>query len=221
MLINFLKNKEALLILVLTVLCYISATSFEYGYAYYFGYPVEVIALDSKSLFVGLSYLFLNAIYVMLIFFTPWPSTKEKTIKLTSISWIIMIIFTIQAYRHHSQYLSFFIITLSIIITTTYVVFKIVKNYNKNTGYLIWTIITPTITIAIFSFFIGLQIASLKTDFNFFHDNETDYVILRVYDGNVVAKSVDINKKTLGEEVLYIPSYNPEPMKLNKITINK
>lgn len=127
-----------------------------------------------------------------------------------------MIIFAIQAYRHHSQYLSFFIITLSII-TTTYVVFKIVKNYNKNTGYLIWSIITPTITIAIFSFFIGLQIASLKTDFNFFHDNETDYVILRVYDGNVVAKSVDINKKTLGED---IPSYNPEPMKLNKITIN-
>ncbi len=161
MLINFIKSKEALLILLITVLSYMSAISFEYGYAYHFDYPMEFITLDSKFLFVGLLYLFFNITCVMLMFFTPWPENREKAIKLTTVTVFIMIIFIVQSYRHGSKYCGFFVLTLSIA-TVTYLISRIVKNHKRNPSYLIWSATLPLIAIMTFSFLIGLQQAALK-----------------------------------------------------------
>lgn len=220
MLINLIKSKEALLILLITVLSYMSAISFEYGYAYHFDYPMEFITLDSKFLFVGLLFLFFNMTCVMLMFFTPWPENKEKAIKFTIFTVLVMIVFIVQSYRYNSKYFGFFILTLSIA-TVTYVIYRIVKNHKRNPGYFIWSAILPLIAIMTFSFLIGLQQASLKKEFDYFHDQLKDYVIIRLYDGNIIAKEVDIKEHTLGREILYIPSYNPDSMRLNKITIDQ
>ncbi|ENE4907677.1 hypothetical protein ACR70V_17180 [Klebsiella pneumoniae] len=220
MLINFIKSKEALLILLITVLSYMSAISFEYGYAYHFDYPMEFITLDSKFLFVGLLYLFFNITCVMLMFFTPWPENREKAIKLTTVTVFIMIIFIVQSYRHGSKYCGFFVLTLSIA-TVTYLISRIVKNHKRNPSYLIWSATLPLIAIMTFSFLIGLQQAALKKEFNYFHDQFKDYVIIRLYDGNLIAKEVDIKEHRLGSEILYIPSYNPDSMRLKKITIEQ
>lgn len=220
MIIDFIKSKEALLILAITVLSYMSAISFEYGYAYHFDYPIEFITLDSKFLFVGMSYLFFNIICVMLMFFTPWPESKVKAVKVTAVTVFIMIVFIVQSYRHKTEYGGFFVLSLSIA-TVTYIIYKIVKNHKRNPSYLIWSATLPLIAIMTFSFLIGLQQASLKKEFSYFHDQSKDYVIIRLYDGNLVAKEVNIKERKLGSEILYIPSYNPAPITLNKIKIEQ
>ncbi|HCB3514545.1 TPA: hypothetical protein MYV44_005643, partial [Klebsiella pneumoniae] len=114
----------------------------------------------------------------------------------------------------------FFVLTLSIA-TVTYLISRIVKNHKRNPSYLIWSATLPLIAIMTFSFLIGLQQAALKKEFNYFHDQFKDYVIIRLYDGNLIAKEVDIKEHRLGSEILYIPSYNPDSMRLKKITIEQ
>ncbi|HGT6077754.1 TPA: hypothetical protein ACM4HC_003919, partial [Escherichia coli] len=113
-----------------------------------------------------------------------------------------------------------FVLSLSIA-TVTYIIYKIVKNHKRNPSYLIWSATLPLIAIMTFSFLIGLQQASLKKEFSYFHDQSKDYVIIRLYDGNLVAKEVNIKERKLGSEILYIPSYNPAPITLNKIKIEQ
>lgn len=150
---DFLKTKEAFLILLLTIGTYTSAISFEYGYAFTFNYPKELIYVDSNSLFKSLIYIGLYIFFILATFYTPYPDKNDSIVRTTIRSSISIIAASgvIYILTGDSKLLNTFIIVTIIGLITALIRWLYRKKENGN-YYVVWSSAISMISLVLFSF---------------------------------------------------------------------
>ncbi|HHR6051697.1 TPA: hypothetical protein ACS7Z1_000969 [Providencia alcalifaciens] len=216
--ISMFYKKEAFVLLYISMLGYGLALSHEIGYSIYFSYDIEFIQIDAKSIYYGIvqsAAFFL--LYLAVLCTLKQTKTSDK-LKITQIiiylgliflfitPWSPKVVFT----NVISTFLLF--ITLSILIGIYYFLAKKDALSIPILGGI------GTLLILSLSVHFGLIKASSESLFNVFKYENSEYVIIRIYNGNVVGIKLE-GKELSKTEHIYIPSAQVKPLTLRGIHI--
>lgn len=197
-------QKEGLVILLLTVMSYGVALSYELGYAIYFSFDTEFIQIDIKAIYNGLisvSAYFLVALVLLTVFKQTQSSDNQKLIQVIVYVFLIGSLSTPPIPK----------IILGNIVTTIVIcfgmsIFYISYYYLANKDRLSLPILVGIACLFIISMstVIGISRAASETGINVFKWNDAEYGIIRIYNGNIIAIKVEDNKLSHTQKI-YIP----------------
>ncbi|EPL4465534.1 hypothetical protein MC862_001642 [Proteus mirabilis] len=200
---DFLKKKEAIIILFLTAMTYTSAISFEYGYAYVFEYPIELIYVDSNSLFKSLIYILVYITLIVITFFTPYPKNngiiKDIILVIVTTSFMLGLAIPIS----NDSKLPDIVSIISIAGLVSLIMRIVFSKRNENKSYLIWSFLLPPISLISLSFFIGMYQATVETEFFEFEIENKKYAVIRIYNNKLIAKKIDMETLNLNKETVF------------------
>ncbi|WP_273804851.1 hypothetical protein [Providencia rettgeri] len=197
---DFLKSKEATVILLLTAITYTSAIAFEYGYAWIFKYPAELIYVDSNALLKSLIYIFYYITLVTITFYTPYPKSRSVIKNIISIIFTSALMYILLVLILKQIETLAYILIASMIGISTLITNVIYLKRNKNKSYLIWSFILPFIFVTLFSFIIGLHQASTEENFYNFEIKNEKYAVIRIYNNKLIAKKINFDRNSPYDE---------------------
>lgn len=214
---QFLK-KEGLIILIITLLGYGVALSYEIGYAIYFSFDTEYIQVDIKSIYtgiIGVSSFFLIALVFITILKQKQTSDRRK---LTQIAVYVLLIGLLSSPTVPK-------IIFANIITTIVICFGVSILYASYYFLSKKDILTIPILIGIACLFIiamsttvGISRASTEMALNVFKYEDSEYAIIRIYNGSIVGIKVE-NDKLSHTDKIYIPGSEVKTLKTRTIHI--
>lgn len=214
---QFLK-KEGLVLLFFTLLGYGVALSYELGYAIYFSFDTEYIQVDVRAIYNGIINV-LSYFLVALVFATVFKQTKTSdSQKLIQIIVYILLIIVLSSPMTAKMIYANLITTLVMCmgffilhLTYTYLANKDVLSQPVLAGIGCLFAISMSTTV-------GISRASTEAAFNVFKYQNSEYAIIRIYNGSIVGIKVE-NEKLSHKEKIYIPSSEVKTMVLRTIKI--
>ncbi len=217
-LLNSIFKKEGLIILSITTIGYGVALAYENGYATYFSFDTEFIQIDIKAIFNGIistSVFFL----VAMVFITTFKQEKSNNIeKAAQIIICLLLIGTLSSPMTIKAIFSNLTITFAICIGSVpffFIYNELAKKDKQSLPLLLGIFALYTISA---STLVGIHKASLESRFNAFEYNNSEYVIIRNYNGNIVG--IKLNGKELSHtENIYIPNAELKTLILKKVRI--
>lgn len=199
---DFLRSKEATVILLLTAMTYTSAIAFEYGYAWVFKYPVELIYVDANSLFKSLIHILIYITLMVLTFFTPYPEKKEMLKDIISAFLTIAAMTIIVSIVTDDSKMRDILLIISITGAISYLLRFVFSKRKESKTYMIWSYILPSLALILFSFLIGMYQASVETEFFEFDKKNEKYAIIRIYNDKLIAKKINVETKDFYNETI-------------------
>ncbi|EMU8846964.1 hypothetical protein ACY18M_07855 [Proteus mirabilis] len=216
--ISMLYKKETFVLLYISMLGYGLALSHEIGYSIYFSYDIEFIQIDAKSIYYGIvqsAAFFLLYLAVLCTLKQTKTNDKLKTIQIIIYLGIIFLFITPWAPKNiFTNVISTFILfaTLSILIAIYYFLAK------KDAFAIPVLCGIGTLLIFSLSVYFGLVKASSESLFNAFKYDNSEYVIIRIYNGNIVGIKLE-GKELSKTEHIYIPAAQVKPLILKELYI--
>lgn len=218
-LISKANKKEALLILFITIMGYGVALSYEVGYSIYFLYDIEFIQIDIKSIYNGI----LNTSVFVLLYASFFFTLKQKNTSIlmkliqiiiyTSLPMMFFFPLSIKGYYTSIGILIFF----SIVITGFVLIYHFVAKKDKVSAMIL--ICISILFILFISTLFGINSASSESNFSVFKYKDSEYAIIRIYNGNIVGIKVDNNKLSPNESI-YIPSSESSALMIRGLRID-
>lgn len=214
---QFLK-KEGLVLLLFTLLGYGVALSYELGYAIYFSFDTEYIQVDIRAIYNGIINV-LSYFLVALVFATIFKQTKtsdaQKFIQIiVYILLIIVLSSPMTAKMIYANLITTLVMCMGIFIlyfTYTYLANKDALSLPVLAGIGCLFAISMSTTV-------GISRASTEAALNVFKYQNSEYAIIRIYNGSIVGIKVE-NEKLSHKEKIYIPSSEVKTMVLRTMKI--
>ncbi|MGK9009056.1 hypothetical protein ACRS9C_06990 [Serratia marcescens] len=214
---QFLK-KEGLIILIITLLGYGVALSYEIGYAIYFSFDTEYIQVDIKSIYTGIlgvSSFFLIALVFITVLKQKQTSDRRKLTQIIVYVVLIGLLSTPTAPK-----IIFANVITAITLCTGVSVLYISYYYLSKRE-----ILTVPVLIGIACLFIiamsttvGISRASTETSFSVFKYENGEYAIIRIYNGSIVGIKVEKNKLSHTDKI-YMPSSEVKTLQTRTIQV--
>lgn len=201
---QFLK-KEGLIILVITLLGYGVALSYEIGYAIFFSFDSEYIQIDIKAIYNGIinvSAFFLVALVFMTVYKQQRSSNAQKIIQ--AILYIILI-GTLSSPLIPKVIYSNIFTTLIICGGISILTFSYHYLANRDIKSIPILIGIAGLFLISMSTAVGISRAASESAFNVFKLNNSEYAIIRIYNGNIIGIKVENNKLSHTDKI-YIPN---------------
>lgn len=215
---QFIK-KEGVVILLFTLLGYGVALSYELGYAIYFSFDTEYIQIDVRAIYNGiinvLAY-FLIAVVLATVFKQKKSSDGQKIIQ--TIVYIVLIAVLsspMTAKMIYANLITTFIMCIGIFIlhfSYTYLANKDALSLPVLAGIGCLFAISISTTV-------GISRASTESAFNVFKYKDSEYAIIRIYNGSIVGIKVE-NEKLSRNEKIYVPSSEVTTMVLRTLRVS-
>lgn len=185
---NYVLGKDAILLLILSAICYVSNMVYEYGYAFWFNYSYSLIYLD-------LNILLTNFIKFWAIFFLVIIISIKKIGKKRIFSDLLSVLFGLIGASIAASYLNYQILSIVhfgyfIFIVVTIQLFLYLANVlkRKNVMDLLYGLCMFVTFFSIVCFVFGAVSAKYQTNFESFNFNGKKYVLLKNYGGNFICK---------------------------------
>ncbi|MHA6675061.1 hypothetical protein ACX43S_00905 [Enterobacter cloacae] len=214
---QFLK-KEGLVLLLFTLLGYGVALSYELGYAIYFSFDTEYIQVDIRAIYVGIINV-LSYFLVALVFATVFKQTKTGDAqKLIQIVVYILLIIALSSPLTAKVLFANAITTLMMCMGIFIFHFTYVYLANKDALSLPVLAGIGCLFAISMSTTVGISRASTESALNVFKYQNSEYAIIRIYNGNIVGIKVE-NEKLSHKEKIYIPSSEVKTMVLRTMRV--
>lgn len=211
-------QKEGLIILLITLLGYGVALSYELGYAIYFSFDTEYIQVDIKSIYTGILSVSSFALIALVFIAVLKQRTSSDKRKLAQIVVYVLLIGLLSSPTAPK-------IIFANIMTAIYFCIGVSMLYLSYYYLSKKDILSIPILIGIACFFIismstavGISRASTETGFSVFKYGTDEYAIIRIYSGSIVGIKVENDKLSHTDEI-YIPSSEVKTMQIRSIKV--
>lgn len=214
---QFLK-KEGLVLLFFTLLGYGVALSYELGYAIYFSFDTEFIQVDIRAIYNGiinvLSYS-LVALVLATVFKQNKTSDAQKIIQII----VYIILITVLSSPMTVKMIYTNLIT-TIVMCVGIVILYLTYSYLANKDALSQPVLTGIGCLFAISMSttVGISRASSEAAFSVFKYQNSEYAIIRIYNGSIVGIKVE-NEMLSHKEKIYIPNSEVKTMVLRTMKI--
>lgn len=217
--VSQILKKESLLILLLSLLGYGVALSYELGYAIYFSFDTEYIQIDIRAIYNGIINVlsfFLIAIVLATVFKQKKSSDGKKFIQVFAYIFLIGILSSpMTAKMIFANVITTIVMCIGILV----LIFSYTYLANKDALSLpILAGIACLFTISI-STTVGISRASTESAFNVFKYQNYEYAIIKIYNGNIVGIKVE-NEKLSHNEKIFVPNSEVKTMILRTLHVS-
>lgn len=214
---QFLK-KEGLIILIITLLGYGVALSYEIGYAIYFSFDTEYIQIDVKSIYKGI--LGVSSFFLIALVFITTLKQKQASErrKLTQIVVYVLLIGLLSSPTVPKIIFANVIIAITLCIGVSILYASYYYLSKKD-------ILSIPVLIGMACFFViamsttvGISRASTETSFSVFKYENSEYAIIRIYNGSIVGIKVE-NDKLSHTDKIYMPGSEVKTLQTRAIQV--
>ncbi|MEI7111439.1 hypothetical protein [Serratia sp. TMDUHS_CL] len=214
---QFLK-KEGLIILIITLLGYGVALSYEIGYAIYFSFDTEYVQVDVKSIYkgiLGVSSFFLIALVFITTLKQKQASDKRK---LAQIAVYVVLIGLLSSSTAPKVIFANVITAITLCTGVSILYFSYYHLSKKDVLSIPVLVGVACLFIIAMSTTVGISHASIETTFNVFKYKDDEYAIIRIYNGNIIGIKVE-NDKLSHTAKIYMPSSEVKTLQTRTIQV--
>lgn len=211
-------KKEGLVILLITLLGYGVALSYELGYAIYFSFDTEFIQIDIRAIYNGIINVF-SYLLIALVLVTVFRQKKSNEAqKIIQFIIYIFLIGTLSSPMIPKVIFANLATTFVICAGIFILIFSYTHLASKDSLAIPVLIGIGCLLLITISTIVGISRASMETGFNAFKYNNSEYAIIRIYNGNIVGIKIE-NKNLSHDRKIYIPSNAIKEMTLRSFEI--